>query len=310
MQRKYLAMTVALGLLGASGGLARAAPPAPEVVNLWPGVPPGTEDWSGAETTTVLPVPGSVEVRMVGNVTRPTLTVYRPQPGMANGTAVVVVPGGGFQTLAIVHEGDLVARWLADRGVTAFLLKYRVRTIPGFRIPGNLRKNPELFKEFAASFSSGRPIAIADATQTMRYLRTNADRLGIASDRIGMIGFSAGAITTMGVVMSDIPADRPNFAAPIYGAMEDKAPPNDGPPLFIAVTQDDNAVPALESMAIFTRWTAAQLPAELHVYEKGGHGFGMRPLSLPVDGWTKAFETWLGSHGWLGKAAPSKPAQP
>jgi acetyl esterase/lipase len=113
----------------------------------------------------------------------------------------------------------------------------------------------------------------------------------------------------MGVVMNDAAADRPNFAAPIYGSMDDKAPPSDGPPLFIAVTQDDPAVPAPESLAIFSRWSAANLPAELHVYERGGHGFGMRKLNKPVDGWTMAFEAWMKSHGWLDKPAAGGPAK-
>jgi acetyl esterase/lipase len=247
-----------------------------------------------------MPLP-SGPIRILGNVTKPSLTVYRPAPGTANGTGIIVIPGGGFISLAIDHEGYQVAEWLAARGVTAFVLKYRVHPNPGFRIPSELRKHPERFQVFKESFGAGIPIAIADATQTLRYLRTNAAFFGIAPDRIGMIGFSAGAITTMGAVMNDDPADRPNFAAPIYGAMDHKAPPADAPPLFIAVTEDDPAVPATESVAIFARWNAALLPAELHVYEKGGHGFGMTPHGLPVDSWTVAYEAWLRSHGWLTK---------
>lgn len=87
--------------------------------------------------------------------------------------------------------------------------------------------------------------------------------------------------------------------------MEDKAPPKGGPPLFIAVTQDDQAVPAPESLNIFSRWSAAGLPAELHVYEKGGHGFGMTPHKLPVDNWTSALEAWMQSHGWMQAAIPA-----
>jgi acetyl esterase/lipase len=286
---------IALTVLVA-GVPARAA----EELPLWPGAAPGTEDWSGAETVQTLKLPGG-PIRMIGNVTAPTLTVYRPRPELANGTAVIVVPGGGFVSLAIDHEGIMVAEWLAERGVTAFVLKYRVKPNPNFRIPGNLRRNPELFAKFKATFSAGIPIAVADATQALRYVRGNAGHFGIAPDRIGMIGFSAGAITTMGAVLNPDPADRPSFAAPIYGAMDDKAPPGDAPPLFIAVTEDDPAVPATESIAIFNRWNAALLPAELHVYEKGGHGFGMTPKNLPVDGWTAAFEAWMRSHGWLTK---------
>ncbi len=299
MRLKHLAAIcgVALSLMAVTAAFA-ATEPAPEVIALWPGAAPGTEDWTGPETTQTYPLPGQ-PIRMIGNVTKPTLTVYRPRADKANGTAMIVAPGGGFVSLAIDHEGIAVAQWLAERGVTAFVLKYRVKPNPAFRIPGNLRKNPELFAQFKSTFSAGIPIAVADATQAIRYLRTNASRFAIAPDRIGMIGFSAGAITTMGAVMNDAAADRPNFAAPIYGSMEDKAPPVDGPPLFIAVTQDDPAVPAPESLAIFSRWSAAQLPAELHVYERGGHGFGMRTLGQPVDGWTVAFEAWMKSHGWL-----------
>jgi acetyl esterase/lipase len=275
-----------------------AVEPAPEVIQLWSGPPPGTESWTGEETIQTLKLPGG-DVRILGNVTKPTLTVFRPKPETGNGTAVIVIPGGGFVSLAIDHEGYQVAEWLTQRGVTAIVLKYRVHPNPNFRIPAELRKHPERFQEFKASFGDGIPIAVADATQALRYLRDNASYFGIDPNRVGMIGFSAGAITTMGVVMNKNPEDRPNFGAPIYGAMDLKDPPKDAPPLFIAVTQDDPAVPATESIAIFNRWNAALIPAELHVYEKGGHGFGMMTKKLPVDNWTAAYEAWLSSHGWL-----------
>lgn len=159
---------------------------AQEVIPLWPGAAPGTEDWTGPETETTLPVPGH-PIRIIGNVTKPTLTVFRPAPGKANGTSMLVTPGGGFVTLAIDHEGEEVARWMAERGVTAFVLKYRVKPNPAFRIPGDLRKYPELFPKFKATFGAGIPIAVADATQAIRYMRTNAAYFGIAPDRIGMI---------------------------------------------------------------------------------------------------------------------------
>lgn len=279
----------------------------PEIIRIWPSQPPGTEDWAGDEKNTPIKIPGEPPLSMITNVTMPTLAVYRPAAGKANGTAMIVVPGGGFQMLAMDHEGYDVARWLTERGVTAFVLKYRVRAIPGFKMPADLRKHPERFREFAASFDQGRPFAIADGLQAMRYVRTNAKSLGIGADRIGMIGFSAGAITTMGVILNSTTAERPNFAAPIYGAMiEDKVPPPDGPPLFLVVTQDDNAVPAEQSVQIYNRWAAAGLPAELHIYERGGHGFGMRKLKEPVGQWTTAFEAWLASHGWAGTTGKAK----
>lgn len=302
MRLNYFATVgAALSLLMATAAFA-ATKTEPEVIPLWPGAAPGTEDWTGPETVQTWQIPGGPQ-RMIGNVTKPTLTVYRPLPDKANGTAMIVAPGGGFVSLAIDHEGIKVAEWLTERGVTAFVLKYRVKPNPAFRIPADLRKYPERFPEFKQTFGAGIPIAVADATQAIRYLRANASRYAIDPGRIGMMGFSAGAITTMGAVMNEAPADRPNFAAPIYGAMDNNVPPKDGPPLFIAVTQDDPAVPAPESVAIYSRWSAAQLPAELHVYERGGHGFGMRTMNLPVDGWTSALEAWMKSHGWLDKPA-------
>jgi acetyl esterase/lipase len=280
-----------------------AAEPVPqsEVIRIWPGAPPGTEDWTGPETDTPLELPGAPPLHLISNVTIPTLTVVAPAAGTANGTAIIVCPGGGFQNLAITHEGEMVARWLADRGITAFILKYRVRPSNSFRIPVDARHHPERFEEFAKALEGGRQIAIADGTQALRFLRANAGRFGIAPDRIGMMGFSAGAMTTMGVVLNSQPADRPNFAAPIYGAMEDTTPPKDGPPLFIAATQDDYPVPVVKSVALFSKWTAADLRAELHIYERGGHGFGMVKHNLPVDEWTNAFEAWLKADGWMGR---------
>ena len=273
-----------------------------EVIRIWPGAAPGTEDWSGPETDSPLKLPGAPLLHMISNVTTPTLTIVRPAAGTANGTAIIVCPGGGFQNLAITHEGEMVARWLADRGITAFILKYRVRASTSFRLPADPRHHPEQFDEFSKTLEAGRQIAIADGTQALRYLRANASHFAIAPDRIGMMGFSAGAMTTMGVVLNSEPADRPNFAAPIYGAMEDKTPPKDGPPLFVAAAQDDNAVPAVKSVAIFSNWTAADLRAELHIYEHGGHGFGMVRHDKPVDNWSNAFEAWLKADGWMSNA--------
>lgn len=283
----------------ATAGAAQQAPaPAPEVLRLWSGPAPGTENWGGPETDRTINPPGGPTLHMVSNVTTPTLTVYRPQPGKANGAAMIVCPGGGFQNLAMTHEGELVARWLADRGVTAFVLKYRVRPTPGFHLP-DARRHPEQFDALMQFMDPGRRIAETDAIQAMRMLRKDPARFGIAPDRIGMIGFSAGAILTMSVVMDAAPADRPDLAAPIYGAMDHKPAPGDAPPLFVAAAQDDPAVPVGRSLEIFSRWTEAGRPAELHVYERGGHGFGMVAHKTTVDTWTVAFEAWLKMHGWM-----------
>lgn len=293
----------------ACGAAAMAQPAsAPDVVKLWPGQPPGTETWTGAEIDRPPATPGGPAPMMITNVTVPTLTIYRPAAGRATGAAVIVCPGGGFQALAFSHEGAMVGEWLAERGVTAFVLKYRVRMTPGFRLVPDARHHVAAFDAASATLEPGRKIAVADGIEAVRYVRAHAAQYGVKPDRVGFMGFSAGGMTTMGVVMDSAPADRPDFAAPIYGAMEaDKAPPAGGPPLFVAAAQDDPTVPVQKSVEIFTRWTAADLPAELHVYETGGHGFGMLKRHKGTDEWTEPFDAWLRLHGWSVAAASAKP---
>lgn len=265
------------------------------VIPLWNGPAPGTSAWTGAEVDKVIDHPVG-KIRIKTNITVPTLTVVRPAPGKANGTAMIVVPGGAFQALAWDMEGTEVARWLADQGITAFVLKYRVRPqemdskdpLPS-DVPGMMR-----------ALAPRRAIAIADAEQAVRLVRGGAAKFGIDAQKIGMMGFSAGAITTIGVVLEGERAVRPDFVASIYGGAMVPSPklPGDAPPLFIAVAQDDTLA-GQASVELFSLWTAAKLPAELHEYEKGGHGFGMRKHNLPVDAWPAAFAAWLRSRGLL-----------
>jgi acetyl esterase/lipase len=290
---------LALLLLGVQPSIAPpASGTAGEVVRLWPGLPPGTEGWTGPEGAQHIAFPDGASVDLLTNVTVPSLTVVRPAPGKGVGTAVVVAPGGAFQVLAWQEEGLRVAHWLADRGITAFVLKYRVRTRP--------EGQPRLGGDFDAVEAKLRPVerfAFADGAQAIRLVRANAARFGIDPHRVGMIGFSAGAITTMGVVLAGDPAARPDFAASIYGAMQDGPVARDAPPVFIAAAADDDLVPPAKSVAIFTRWRDAGRPAELHLFEHGGHGFGLRVQHLPVDGWPTLFEAWLREHGWLPQGA-------
>jgi acetyl esterase/lipase len=295
-----------LVLVAVSGVLAATAGAADETVRLWPGAAPGTEDWKVEERMLKVPVKDAGMLTLVTDVTVPTLTVVRPDPAQSNGTAVIVCPGGGFQFLSWESEGMEVARWLAGRGVTAFVLKYRVRMAND---GGTGKEGPTTFE---AALKAGEPkinIARADAIQAIRHLRANADQYGIARDRIGLMGFSAGAMTTMSVVLKGDAADWPNFIAPVYGAMEDAPVPKDAPPLFIVHTQADAMVPAAQATRMFDAWTAAGRPAELHLYQAGPHGFGMRKVGSPVDGWTDAFEGWLRAGHLLERQAAPEAAE-
>lgn len=276
-----------------------------QVIPVWAGVAPGSENWTQKEGTATLSARGNGS-RLVRNVTQPTLTTFLPNPSLANGTAVIVCPGGGFHFLSWESEGAKVAEWLSAHGIAAFVLKYRlVDTGP---------TEEDFRNSVAAMFSSiGKagglsepmrgvmPLAIADGRQAMKVVRQRAAEWGIAPDRIGMMGFSAGGVVTMGVVMEHDASSRPNFAAPIYGAgiAEGEATPADATPLFILCATDDS-IAAAGSVATYSRWKAAGYPVELHMYAKGGHGFGMNKRGLPTDQWIERFGDWLGEEGLLG----------
>ena len=278
---------------------AKSSPDPVEIVRIWPGAPPGTESWTGPEVELDADLPGG-KVHIVTNVTTPALTVFRPEAGKASGTAMLVLPGGAFRALAWDLEGTEVGQWLARRGITAFVLKYRVRSPTDARPPA-----AESFEGFLHRTKPAREVALADAQQALRQIRADAKKYGVAADRVGMIGFSAGAITTMDAVVAAGPEARPDFAAPIYGAIPaGRTPPAGAPPLFIVAAQDDPQVPPGKSLEIFQLWSSAQLPAELHLYEKGGHGFGMRLRNLPLDNWPAALERWLVSRGLAIPAVP------
>jgi acetyl esterase/lipase len=285
----------------AQAGPAAAARSEAEVIALWPGAPPLSVDVAGPETLKRVDLPGVGPVGVIVDVSRPTMTVVRPEPGKATGAAMLVVPGGGFAALAWEHEGLEVAQWLAARGITAFVVKYRVGNVAPPAGPA-----PKSAAEFLRRvLEPGRQLALTDVGQAVRRVRSDAARWGVDPDRVGMIGFSAGAITTLGLVLEGAPDARPDFAVPVYGmAAVERPVAKDAPPLFIVAAQDDTTVPVEGSARVFELWTKAARPAELHLYEKGGHGFGMRAQGLPVDAWPSALERWLGTQGLLSRAKP------
>ncbi|ARN19591.1 alpha/beta hydrolase [Piscinibacter gummiphilus] len=267
-----------------------------EVLNLWPGAAPGTEHKVMVETQTEVNLPGAGKTLVKTNVNEPTITVVRPAPGKANGAAVVVLPGGGFGGLAWDLEGLEPARWLADRGITGFVLKYRVGHLD--LAPG--QAPPRDMDGMLRMMEPGRVLAVADATQALKLVRGMAGKYGIDPTRVGMMGFSAGAITTLGVVLQADAKARPNFAVSAYGMpVIDTQPAADAPPLFLVHAQDDSTVPAGGSVKLFQQWQAVGRPSELHIYAKGGHGFGMRLPSLPVGRWPEALGAWLKSEGFM-----------
>lgn len=262
--------------------------------DIWPGVAPGSEHATQVEVVTRFPAGGFDVVR---NVTRPTLEVFRPEPGAATGAAVVIAPGGGFRFLTMQAEGTEVARALAARGVTAFVLKYRTMETP----VDDRQHWREFFVFMAQATARGgslnldevsRP-GVADGLQALAVVRRRASEWGVDPARVGMVGFSAGARVTAGALLAEDPAARPAFAGLIYGAtFNDAAPPPNLPPLFLAVAGDDRlAAPAV--MKFYQAAVAAGQQPELHVYAKGGHGFGMNRQGTSSDFWIDDLLNWL-----------------
>ena len=294
-KRCQVRLLLALVCVGFTMPALAAPAQAPEVITLWHGPAPGTESWSGPEEEVDAELPSVGKVHIITNVTVPTLTVVRPTSSRANGTAMVVVPGGAFRALPWDLDGTETARWLTARGITAFILKYRVRPPAASH-----RSGPESFEAFSERTRPARNLAIADGKRALAIIRSNAKDYGIAPDKVGMIGFSAGAMTVMSLAVAKNAADRPDFAVALYGALlEPGQPPAGAPPLFVVAAQDDDQAPPLRSIDMVERWTKAGLSAELHLYEKGGHGFAFRPHNLPSDRWTTALEKWLASRGYM-----------
>jgi len=293
-----LACLAALSLSG-------AALADPVVIPLYNGPAPGSEHATQAEITT-----GRPGGRILRNVTTPTLTVYAPAPGTANGVGIIVAPGGGFHILSIDNEGVAVAQWLAARGITAFVLKYRLNETSSVDVVAiaQMMKYLATIKTAPGGFpivTEGERQGAADAARAMTLVRSRAAEWGLDPHKIGFVGFSAGGVLTVDLATSPDAAVRPDFAAPIYGAIrEGLAPAADAPPLFIAAAVDDQLIPG-RSLPIYQAWVAAHRPVELHLYDRGGHGFGMDHHGTTSDHWIDDFGHWLEEHGWMART-PAK----
>lgn len=238
-------------------------------LKIWPGVAPGSETWTHMEKVEKDTPIGTV----ITNVVTPTLTVYLPEPTKATGTGIIIAPGGAFVALAIDLEGHNVARWLQDKGIAAFVLKYRT-------IEKRQDGIPEMDMDEASRYG------IADGIQALKVVRQHAGEWNISPDRVGFMGFSAGAMVTSGALLQKDIAARPNFAAPLYGGpFGEKAPiPVGLPPIFLAWAQDDPV--ALNAVVRFydSLVLAGNRP-EAHIFATGGHGFGMRKQGATSDHW-------------------------
>jgi len=243
------------------------------------------------------------------NVTVATLTPFLPDPSHASGAAVIVAPGGGFMTLSMENEGSDVAKALAAKGVAAFVLKYRLRQTPA-GLEDFAKSMAAMFTGMARAPAAPRPASddmatslapqIADARAAFALVRSRAAEWHVDPDRIGMVGFSAGAGLTMATTLAGQDA-KPAFIGIIYGSLAPVTVPADAPPLFVALAADDPLF-GNGGFGLIDSWRAAKRPVEFHLFEQGGHGFGMYPKTTTSTGWFDAYTRWLGMHGMLTRA--------
>jgi acetyl esterase/lipase/lysophospholipase L1-like esterase len=277
-----------------------------EVINLYDGTAPGSEHWNWKEGQTTFSDPNN---RIIYNVSKPTITAYLPEKNKSTGTAILIAPGGGFHLLSMDSEGYKVAEYLQSKGVAAFVLKYRLgqlKTDNPQKELNDLMGNPQKMGE---AIKAILPLEISDAQSAIKHIRENANKYDIDPSKVGMMGFSAGGTLTLGTIYLADEKSRPNFIAPIYPYTEAvagfKHMPKEKTPIFIAVASDDGFGFAKPNAELYLDWLAAKQPAELHIYEKGGHGFGMNKQKLPSDTWNERFGDWLNMQGYLTKRHPS-----
>ena len=265
----------------------------PMEIPLYDGVAPGSEGWS---------IPEIKASRSLSNVSRPRLLAFTPKKGQENGTAVIIAPGGAMVGLAIDLEGYQVARWLTDRGFVAFVLVYRTMQIPPTELAtiheklGSLGGSPE------SPLNMHVPLAIGDGVRAVQKVRTLTGDYGFMPDRIAIVGFSAGGRVAIGASTNPVVGDRPDYAGWIYtGVYENPESqpiefPDDLPPVFLACAADDSIFKD-KQFELFEALTASGNSVELHMFNKGRHGFGMRKQGTTSDHWIDEFAWWLESYG-------------
>ncbi|WP_240320783.1 alpha/beta hydrolase [Sphingomonas crusticola] len=309
-------------LAAASASVGVAAGPVPgdptEILPLWPALPPGAPATLPPERFIERATAGQPHDRYAEQIARPTITVFRPQ--RPNGNAVLLVPGGGYHLVVTDKEGYETARWLNARGITAFVLRYR--------LPGG-------------GWAHRADVPLQDAQRAIRLVRAHAAGFQINPERVAVMGFSAGGHVAASLAVrhaasvyepvdaADRLSARPDVAALLYPviSMGEHAHPGSRdellgkapaaadvaayspdrtvgagtPPTILVHAVDDDVVPVENSLAMFGALRAAHIPAELHVFEKGGHGFGLRlPQTNSAARWPDLFLAFAQTHGFIG----------
>lgn len=230
----------------------------------------------------------------ITNVSQPSMIMYQPEKEKVNGTSVILAPGGGIYALSIESEGRNIADWLVEKGVTVFILKYRL--VPtgkdGIQDLLDIVKNNN--DERLRITKKILPYSVADGLNAVEYIRRHAEKLNVDPDRIGFMGFSGGGVILFGVVNEAIAKNAPNFLVPLYPGTDliTPKPTNKTPPTLFIVAANDQLIDAVHFTELFDRWHMAGVKTGMHMYTKGGHGFGTWKRGFPVDDWLDRFYEW------------------
>lgn len=285
-------------------------------IRLYNGPIPGTEDRR---------LDNEIAIRMgrdtvMYNIEDPTITPFIPSPEKSTGMAMVVCPGGAYQSLAVTSEGSRVCRWLADHGITAFLLKYRLDYLldkkedyqrifnAQYMNKANQNKVISPTDSEAAKLAQkynqphDKPtcvdFAASDARKALTYIRQHADEFGVRPDHLGLMGFSAGARVTWNVLYDHTAESRPDVVAPIYCGIPKDSLPKDPVPFFAAAPQFD-IYPEPTAYNLYKLWYDAKIPAELHYFSHSVHGFGLKSRPNNTNIWIKLFYNFLINNGFI-----------
>lgn len=230
----------------------------------------------------------------ITNVSEPEMLMYQPSAEKNNGTSVILAPGGGIYALSIGQEGYNVAKYLTNKGVTVFILKYRL--VPtgkdGIEDLINIVKKDN--NERIRITKKVLPYSVSDGLNAVSYIRDNAKNLNVSPDKIGFMGFSGGGVILFGVVNQSSESNQPNFYVPVYPGTDlitPKPTNNTSPTLFI-VAANDQLIDAPHFTELFNQWHKAGVKTGMHIFSQGGHGFGTWKQNLPVDNWLDRFYEW------------------
>ncbi len=288
-------LAAVIALWSSAAAFAELPKDVPAAISLWGQGAPGSETRARESE--------EITGENVGNVHNPTLTPYVPEPGKATGTAVIICPGGGHSKLCLGHEGYALAEWFRDRGIAAFVLKYRLAREKG-------------------SVYTIQNHALADTRRALRLVRSRAGEWHIQTDRVGILGFSAGGELAAYAAMKHDPGQkdsadvieqqscRPDFQALIYPGNSGTFSAEAGmPPVFIAAGYSDRTDISEGMASLYLKYKAAQVPAELHLFANAGHGFGYRHNAKPSAAarWPERFTEWLNDSGLLKESESKQP---